>query len=239
MQDLRSPRLAPWGAVTAAEPPIRLFGFLLLGYTELASASTPTLAQGSGSIVAQEAHRSASVDATASTLRSLADRARRILLHEQRTGHEDAAVKPGGLEAFIAHWAEDVRASRNGSGVPALDGKPVEEALPRLLSGYRALDPMQRAARVRSALALLDGIVGAAPAAPPAPASARPTSPAPTLPAAAPQRTGARPAVSHRPAKPAGAAPARTNEPWPLATPPPPPPVLRSAAEKQIGRAHV
>jgi hypothetical protein len=35
---------------------------------------------------------------------ALIERARRVLLHEQRTGHADAAVRPGGLSSFIAYW---------------------------------------------------------------------------------------------------------------------------------------
>ncbi len=95
-------------------------------------------------------------------------RARRILLHEQRTGHEDTAVKPGGLERFIAYWVREVRAERQRSAAPATSdgsaravnaqGHPPEDAIERLLTNYHALDPMQRAAKLRAALALLEAL---------------------------------------------------------------------------------
>jgi ATP-dependent DNA helicase RecG len=152
---------------------------------------------------------------------ALVERARRVLQHEQRTGHADAAVKPGGLEAFLARWASDVRAGRrDGASVGAApSGAPVEEAVSRLLSGYHALDPMQRTAKVRAALALLDATPGRA-GVERAPATAQPHSPAPT------------PMQPHRPAPQFGAAPGRrpvqaaAEEPWPLARPLPEPPTL-------------
>src|SRR6185437_15519417 len=93
----------------------------------------------------------------------LIERARRILLHEQRTGHNDAAVKPGGLETFIARWAEEMRTARQQGdlGAHAADGIPPEDVIARLIGGYRDLDGMQRAAKLRAALALLEGINGA------------------------------------------------------------------------------
>ncbi|MGH2486935.1 MAG: hypothetical protein ACRDHE_13070, partial [Ktedonobacterales bacterium] len=94
---------------------------------------------------------------------ALAERARRILLHEQRTGHQDSAVKPGGLEAFVTHWAAEARAACNHDEAQSRDGTPPEDAVARLLTGYRELDPMQRASRVRTALAVLDSPAGAAP----------------------------------------------------------------------------
>ena len=96
---------------------------------------------------------------------ALIDRARRVLAHEQRTGHGDTAVKPGGLEAFITRWAGEVRAARLGGAIAAgsshASGPAPEEAIVRLLAGYHALDPMSRAAKVRAALALLDTIKAA------------------------------------------------------------------------------
>jgi ATP-dependent DNA helicase RecG len=161
----------------------------------------------------------------AGSAQPLIERARRILLHEQRTGHNDAAVKPGGLETFIGRWAEEMRAARQrGSlGAHAADGNPPEEVIARLIGGYRDLDGMQRAAKVRAALALLEGLNGAH--------AAQGTQPAPAA-RAHPERQQSRPAP--RFGAPAGAPPRppankpRQEEPWPLAAPPPVPPVLPS-----------
>jgi ATP-dependent DNA helicase RecG len=75
----------------------------------------------------------------------LAERASKVLQHEQRTNHADAAVKPGGLAVFFARWATEARAQ----GVPQAD------RLAAMFAEYATLDPMQRVARVRAALALL------------------------------------------------------------------------------------
>ncbi|HEV2405451.1 MAG TPA: hypothetical protein VGR88_08370, partial [Ktedonobacterales bacterium] len=115
---------------------------------------------------------------------ALTERARRILLHEQRTGHQDGAVKPGGLEAFVTHWASEARAVRGPSAEQ--DGAPPEDAVARLLAGYRGLDPMQRASRVRAALAVLDTASGAGLSEPrptrprPIPTTATPATPLPS-----------------------------------------------------------
>ena len=168
----------------------------------------------------------AGTDATAS-LQPLADRARRILLHEQRTGHDDAAVKPGGLEAFIRHWVDEVHAARASTEVANGDGKPAEEVLLRLMAGYHALDPMQRAARVRSALALLDGFAApAARAAASSPALQRPD----TTPSALERRPEARPPAATPPAH--APAPASHHEaPRPPATSPMPAPPRHPAGK--------
>jgi ATP-dependent DNA helicase RecG len=105
---------------------------------------------------------------------TLADRARRVLAHEQRTGHADSAVKPGGLLAFANQWADAVRAARARGEIGA--GTP-EQTLLRLVADYAEQDPMRRAATVRAALALLDSLPGATrptPPRPPAGASAPP-----------------------------------------------------------------
>src|SRR5258706_2920562 len=93
---------------------------------------------------------------------ALVERARRVLQHEQRTGHADAAVKPGGLESFIARWAEQARAARERGELsfPGARPPPPDEALAALFAGYAALDPMQRTAQVPAALALLDALTG-------------------------------------------------------------------------------
>ncbi|MFI5273510.1 MAG: hypothetical protein ACHQ4H_10810, partial [Ktedonobacterales bacterium] len=154
-----------------------------------------------------------------SAAQSLLERARRVLGHEQRMGHADSAVKPGGLEAFITRWAEEVREARVRGAIAVEQGRasgpPPEEAIVRLFAGYHTLDPMSRAAKVRAALALLDAIKAKPQARPPGPA--RPA--APKVPPRDPPRFGA------------GAAPAPATarialEEWPLAVPVPLPPVL-------------
>jgi ATP-dependent DNA helicase RecG len=185
----------------------------------------------------QETRAQTSTDATAQA-RTLAERARRILLHEQRTGHADAAVKPGGLEAFVVRWAEEATAARARGALewPRVDaerGAP-EIALPALLAGYHVLDPMQRTARVRSAMALLDAALSPAPA--PATSASSPMS-APAAPPArtvevAAERPHERPTTSREtppataPSPRRAAAPAADTGYWPLADPPPPPPRL-------------
>ena len=158
------------------------------------------------------------------TPQPLIERARRILQHEQHTGHADTAVKPGGLESFISRWTDDVRAARQEggalAGAPAMraanghhdaaesgaSGRPPEDAIARLLADYHTLDPMQRASKIRAALALLDALDGGSTATAPAPtepasrlpASAGPTPQAPSrqAPTAAPRDTPTRAATS-------------------------------------------
>jgi ATP-dependent DNA helicase RecG len=93
-------------------------------------------------------------------LPTVLEKARKILLHEQRLGHTDQAVRPGGLEAFIERWAKEVADLRSSGALNGMQhllasAQPIEQELLRLLQGYHALDPMQRAARVRAALASL------------------------------------------------------------------------------------
>ncbi|HEU0025496.1 MAG TPA: ATP-dependent DNA helicase RecG [Ktedonobacterales bacterium] len=153
----------------------------------------------------------------AQPLAPLIERARRILLHEQKTGHADAAVKPGGLESFLAHWTDDLRAT----GRP--EALEMAALMGQRLASYHTLDPMRRTAQVRAALALLDGAPPAATASAERHATSRPM-PAPQPPR--PTRP-ARPAPTMRPATPA---PALREEEWPLARPAPPPPDLRPRA---------
>ncbi len=113
----------------------------------------------------------------------LEDRARRVLAHEQRTNHADIAVRPGGLTAFMGNWAREARAQ----------GYPLADRLLAMFQDYATLDPMQRAAQVRAALALLQ----TAPVDAPAPRHSSPTGPA--TPAHAAQSTDSptvRPSVS-------------------------------------------
>ena len=167
---------------------------------------------------------------------ALIDRARRVLAHEQRTGHADSAVKPGGLEAFITRWASEVRDARLGGAIAAntshASGPAPEEAIARLLAGYHALDPMARAAKVRAALALLDTIKTAPASRPPGP-EPPPTRSVP--PASPPARPPDKPAGSRPPASPRsvpamrGAIAARAStqpDDWPLAKPMPSLPTL-------------
>ncbi|GCE13953.1 ATP-dependent DNA helicase RecG [Tengunoibacter tsumagoiensis] len=87
------------------------------------------------------------------------ERARKILQHEQRTNHQDQAIRPGGLEAFTARWYDEASALCQQSG---LDSAPLRRFV-TLLTGYRQQDPMQRASTLRAALALLNEIDGQSP----------------------------------------------------------------------------
>ncbi len=99
--------------------------------------------------------------------------ARKVLLLEQRTGHANTAVKPGGLAAFFASWSQNAR----NEGMVATE----VERLVGMFAAYATLDPMQRAASVRAALAILGNMpqpaqVGPqAPIAPSHPPQARPS----------------------------------------------------------------
>ncbi len=135
------------------------------------------------------------------------EKARKILLHEQRLGHTDQTVRPGGLEAFIARWTEEVEKLRlAGELQDAAGTPPVEQAVQHLLQDYHALDPMQRAARVRAALARLGGQTADAPQA--AVSAAQPAS----RPAAASSGARAQPATeASRRAPEARSAPLRNG----------------------------
>ena len=167
--------------------------------------------------------------------RQLIERAQHILAHEQRTGHQDNVVKPGGIEAFIERWATQMRAARDRGEIAAppagASGRFPEVAILHLLTDYRTLDPKQRAAKIRAALALLDALdtpdaPGSAPTRPARPAA---TSPRPVRPAR-PAREAPRFGQSASQSATGRAAPRSTSqapdEPWPLAKPLPQPPVL-------------
>lgn len=79
-------------------------------------------------------------------MNALDEKACRVLHHEQRTNHADVAVKPGGLALFFQRWVVDARNARH----------PHADRLQSLFIDYASLDPMQRTARVRAALSLLD-----------------------------------------------------------------------------------
>lgn len=85
------------------------------------------------------------------TLTTYVERARKVLQHEQRTNHQDQAIKPGGVEAFTARWYADASALCQTTGQ---DTGPVHR-FAQHLSGYHEQDPIQRAASLRAALAIL------------------------------------------------------------------------------------
>ncbi len=90
------------------------------------------------------------------TISEYIERARKILQFEQRTNHQDQAIKPGGLEVFAARWAEDTSTACKHAGV---DIAPIHSFM-EYLTGYRKQDPMQRAASIRSALSILNDMNG-------------------------------------------------------------------------------
>src|SRR6266571_2177161 len=79
------------------------------------------------------------------------ERARKVLQYEQRGNHQDRVVK-GGLELFVVRWADEVSAMCKNAG---LDPRPVYRFTEHL-EGYRRQDPMQRAASLRAAIAILN-----------------------------------------------------------------------------------
>src|SRR5689334_24591555 len=84
------------------------------------------------------------------------ERARKVLQHEQRTNHQDRAIRPGGLAAFTARWYEEASTLCKRAG---LDLSPVHRFAEHL-EGYHRQDPMQRAASLRAALAILNELDG-------------------------------------------------------------------------------
>src|SRR6266581_3524013 len=89
---------------------------------------------------------------TTDALASYVERARKVLQHEQRTHHQDQAIKPGGLDLFVVRWADEASAACKKAG---LDSGPIHRFTEHL-EGYRQQDPMQRAASLRAALAILN-----------------------------------------------------------------------------------
>src|SRR6266571_1944787 len=79
------------------------------------------------------------------------ERARKVLQYEQRGNHQDRVVN-GGLELFVVRWADEIIAVCKNAG---LDLKPIHR-LTEYLEGYRRQDPIQRAANLRAALAILN-----------------------------------------------------------------------------------
>ncbi len=98
-----------------------------------------------------------------SALAPYIERARKVLQHEQRTHHQDQAIKPGGLEVFVSRWADETTSVCKKA---ALDQRPIYRFIEQL-EGYHSQDPLQRASSLRAALAALselDGQAGSSPA---------------------------------------------------------------------------
>src|SRR5438270_12861192 len=89
---------------------------------------------------------------TSNVIATSIERARKVLQHEQRTNHQDQAIKPGGLELFVVRWADEASTLCKQAG---LDIRPIHQFTEHL-EGYRKQDPMQRAASLRAALATLN-----------------------------------------------------------------------------------
>ena len=85
-------------------------------------------------------------------LATYVERARKVLQFEQRTNHQDKAIKPGGLEAFISRWYDETSTICKNTG---LDLGPIHRFVEHL-EGYHQQDPMLRAASLRAALAILN-----------------------------------------------------------------------------------
>ena len=81
-------------------------------------------------------------------------RARKVLQFEQQTQHRDQAIRPGGLESFVARWASEMTTLYQAEG---LDTRPIYR-FTEYLEGYRQQDPLQRASNIRAALALLEDL---------------------------------------------------------------------------------
>ena len=86
-----------------------------------------------------------------SQLAPYVERARKVLQYEQRANHQDSIVN-GGLELFVSRWANEVSTVCKNAG---LDFRPIHRFIEHL-EGYRRQDPMQRAASLRAALAILN-----------------------------------------------------------------------------------
>ncbi|GLV58804.1 ATP-dependent DNA helicase RecG [Dictyobacter sp. S3.2.2.5] len=111
------------------------------------------------------------------TLTTYIERARKVLQHEQRMNHQDLAIKPGGVEAFTARWYSDTSALCESTGQ---DAGPLQR-FTEYLHGYHQQDPIQRAASLRAALAILNELETTTPDTPvTARSSSKTVPPAPT-----------------------------------------------------------
>lgn len=91
------------------------------------------------------------VSQNTSTVSACIERARKVLLHEQRTNHQDRAIRPGGVEVFASIWAEEISKACQEAG---LDLAPIHHFM-EYIEGYRKQDPLQRAHSLRAALSIL------------------------------------------------------------------------------------
>src|SRR5438105_3764289 len=91
-------------------------------------------------------------DQTTLQLNSQIEKARKVLYYEQKSNYQDKIVKPDGLELFAVRWADEASLTCKSAG---LDISPIYR-FTEYLEGYRKQDPMQRAASLRAALAILN-----------------------------------------------------------------------------------
>jgi ATP-dependent DNA helicase RecG len=148
------------------------------------------------------------------------EKARKVLQLEQRTNHQDKIVKPGGLELFVVRWAEETSSACKSAG---LDLGPIHRFTEHL-EGYRRQDPMQRAASLRAALAILDDLDNNR-------QNNKATSPTPTTPTT--PATLATPATQPRTSAPAS--PAKTGKVDGKLSPPSPQNPIRLDANMSQG----
>ena len=78
-------------------------------YTDEAALDIPRRTERGGSVQETPARAGKQPDSA----RQLIERARHILTHEQRSGHQDNVVRPGGIEAFIERWATQMHDARD------------------------------------------------------------------------------------------------------------------------------
>jgi ATP-dependent DNA helicase RecG len=90
------------------------------------------------------------------SLSTSVERARKVLQFEQHTNHQDKAIKPGGLEAFIAHWYDETSTICKNTG---FDLGPIHRFVEHF-EGYHQQDPMLRATSLRAALVILNELDG-------------------------------------------------------------------------------
>src|SRR6266487_3164604 len=186
------------------------------------------------------------VNQNQSVLAPYIERARKVLQHEQRTHHQDQAIKPGGLEVFVSRWADETTTVCKKA---ALDQRPIYRFIEHL-EGYHGQDPLQRASSLRAALSVLSELDGQA-ASPPiahieqADATnniASQVTKAPARPSQADMtraKTPLSPAATAQPAQ-TTTTKAKTSAPEPLrpVQPPPPPPPNTVRLEAGMTQGH-
>lgn len=85
------------------------------------------------------------------TIAAQIEKARKVLLYEQRDHHQNKMVR-GGLELFVAHWAEELSTILQETGLSLATLHQFME----YMEAYQQQDPLQRSTNVRSALSTLD-----------------------------------------------------------------------------------